>query len=71
MSAGKWFFVLAGLWLALPAALFALYTLDAARGLFWLLLHQLYYAPFGTWLEEPFFIPDTDVSYWSDLWAEL
>ncbi len=64
MNAGRLFLVLAGLWLVLPAGLFALYTLDTARGLIWLLLHQLYYAPFGTWLEEPFFTPDTDVSYW-------
>jgi hypothetical protein len=64
MTVGKIFLVFAGLWLMLPAGLFALYTTDTERGLLWLLLHQLYYAPFGTWIAEPFFTPDSDVGYW-------
>ena len=64
MKVGKIFLVFVGLWLMLPAGLFALYTTDTERGLLWLLLHQLYYAPFGTWIAEPFFTPDSDVGYW-------
>jgi hypothetical protein len=33
-------------------------------GLIWFFLHQLYYAPFGTWIHEPFFDPDSEVGFW-------
>jgi hypothetical protein len=64
MGFGRFFLVGAGLWLILPAALFGLYSVDAERGLIWLLLHQLYYAPLGSWISEPFFVPDPEVGFW-------
>jgi len=29
----------------------------------WLLLYQIYYLPLGTWISEPFFVPDSDISF--------
>jgi hypothetical protein len=65
MRAGRLFLVLVALWLVLPAALFALYSNDVDGGLVWFFLHQLYYAPFGTWIREPFFTPDSEVGFWA------
>jgi hypothetical protein len=64
MRTGKWFLILAGFWLVLPAALFGLYSMGVEGGLIWFFLHQLYYAPLGTWLDEPFFLPDSEVGFW-------
>ena len=38
--------------------------LDNNRAMIWFLFHQLYHLPFGSWLGEPFYKPDSDVSYW-------
>ena len=65
MRIGRSFLVIASVWLlVLPAALFGLYSIDDETGLIWLFLHQLYYAPFGTWLRQLFFVPDSDVGFW-------
>lgn len=63
MRVGKTFLILAGIWLALPAALVPLYA-KVEGGLIWFFLHQLYYAPLGTWIREPFFVADSEVGFW-------
>lgn len=64
MRTDKIFLVCIVVWLVLPAGLVLLYSFDSGRGLIWFFLHQLYYAPFGTWLHEPFFAPDSEVGFW-------
>jgi len=44
---------------AVPAALFALHGLN----LIFFGLHQLYYAPLGSWLGLPFFQPDSELAF--------
>ena len=56
-------FVLVLLWLLLPFLLSELSSPAAAYGLIWFLLHQLYYAPLGTWLSGPFFKPDSEIYF--------
>jgi hypothetical protein len=65
MSVGRdvrfWGFVAAVV--VFPFALAALIHWDEMRGLVWFLLHQAYYAPLS-WLGEPFFRADSEVSFW-------
>lgn len=51
------------MWLALPFLLHAITTPEGHYGLFWFIFHQLYYAPLGTWLTEPFFKPDSEIYF--------
>jgi len=45
--------------IVVPAALFALQGLN----LIFFALHQLYYAPLGSWLGLPFFQPDSELVF--------
>ena len=47
-----------------PLLMEILKDLDDSRGMIWFLLHQIYYLPIGSWLGEPFFMPDSEVSFW-------
>jgi hypothetical protein len=53
------FFVVA----VIPGLLNFLQYFDESRGLIWLLLHQLYYYPFGCWVREPFFEVDSEIGF--------
>jgi hypothetical protein len=67
---GKWFLILGGAWLVLPAVLVPLYA-RIEGGLIWFFLHQLYYAPLGTWIREPFFTPAAEVGFWVHPWGRV
>jgi hypothetical protein len=57
------------LWIALlvillwPGLFYALMHLIPSLGMLWLLLYQIYYLPLGTWISQPFFVPDSDISF--------
>jgi hypothetical protein len=46
-----------------PALFYVLGNLDRDRGMLWLLLFQMYYLPLGSWISQPFFVPDSELSY--------
>jgi hypothetical protein len=46
-----------------PALFYILGNLDRDRGMLWLLLSQMYYLPLGSWIGQPFFAPDSELSY--------
>ena len=49
--------------LILPLALWILSLVNSTLGMVWVLLMYFYYLPFGSWLREPFFRPDSDLSF--------
>jgi hypothetical protein len=61
---GFWWFIAAVV--ALPFILDALMRWVEMHALAWFLPHQLYYLPLS-WLGEPFFRPDSEVSFWVTL----
>jgi hypothetical protein len=46
-----------------PLVFYALTKAIPALGMLWLLAFPLYYFPFGSWLREPFFAPDSELSF--------
>jgi hypothetical protein len=46
-----------------PLVFYVLTKAVPALGMIWLLAFQLYYLPFGSWLHEPFFTPDSELSF--------
>ncbi len=46
-----------------PVLFYALMQLIPSLGMLWLLLYQIYYLPLGTWMSQPFFVPDSDISF--------
>ncbi len=46
-----------------PLVFYVLTKVVPALGMIWLLAFQLYYLPFGSWLREPFFTPDSELSF--------
>jgi hypothetical protein len=46
-----------------PLVFYVLTKAVPALGMIWLLAFQLYYLPFGSWLREPFFTPDSELSF--------
>jgi hypothetical protein len=53
-----------------PFLLQWLSKIDTDRGILWLFIHQLYYLPFS-WLDKPFYAPDSDIGYWVRLPARI
>jgi hypothetical protein len=41
--------------------------LDHSYGLLWFFIHQLYYQPYAGLLQEPFFIPDSDIGFFVEI----
>jgi hypothetical protein len=52
-----------GVVLLWPLVFYVLTKAVPALGMIWLLAFQLYYLPFGSWLREPFFTPDSELSF--------
>ncbi len=46
-----------------PALFSVLSNLDRDRGMLWLLLFQMYCLPFGSWISQPFFVPDSELYF--------
>jgi hypothetical protein len=46
-----------------PLVFWVLMKAVPGLGMIWLLAFQLYYLPFGSWLREPFFTPDSELSF--------
>jgi hypothetical protein len=59
----KWRWITLLVILLWPALFYVLGNLDHDRGALWLLLFQMYYLPFGSWISQPFFVPDSELSY--------
>jgi len=52
-----------GVVLLWPLVFYVLTKTVPGLGMIWLLAFQLYYLPFGSWLREPFFTPDSELSF--------
>jgi hypothetical protein len=59
----KWQWITLLVILLWPALFYVLSNLDRDRGMLWLLLFQMYYLPFGSWISQPFFVPDSELSF--------
>jgi hypothetical protein len=59
----KWQWITLLVILLWPALFYILGNLDRDRGMLWLLLFQMYYLPCGSWIGQPFFVPDSELSY--------
>jgi hypothetical protein len=59
----KWQWITLLVILLWPALFYVLGNLDRELGMLWLLLFQMYYFPFGSWISQPFFVPDSELSY--------
>ena len=59
----KWQWITLLVILLWPAVFHLLINFDRDRGMLWLLLYQLYYLPLGSWMGQPFFVPDSELSY--------
>jgi hypothetical protein len=59
----KWRWITLLVILLWPALFYVLGNLDRDRGMLWLLLFQMYYLPLGSWISQPFFVPDSELSY--------
>jgi hypothetical protein len=46
-----------------PGLFYILMHLIPGLGMLWLLFYQIYYLPLGTWITQPFFVPDSDISF--------
>lgn len=55
--------VLGAILVAFPWIFYSLSEFDNERGLIWFVIYQLYYLPFGSWMSEPFFKPDSEIFY--------
>jgi len=54
--------LISSLLLVFPFIFLGLMNIDGERGLIWLLIHQMYYLPLS-WIGEPFFKFDSEVSF--------
>jgi hypothetical protein len=52
-----------GVVLLWPLVFYVLMKAAPGLGMIWLLAFQLYYLPFGSWLREPFFTSDSELSF--------
>lgn len=46
-----------------PVVFFLLTKFEHSIGLLWLFAFQIYYVPYGTWMPQPFFEPDPELSF--------
>lgn len=59
----RFFIIISTILVLIPWALNFFQYYDKKRGLLWLFFHQIYYAPLGSWIREPFFKFDSDIGF--------